>query len=693
MNNNSTSFIKTIFHKILHSYQSISRVFILLCTMFIIIWQMPRTLKFKYEYQKMRPWQYESLYAPFNFPIYKTAEQLKAEEDNFLKDFYPIFVFDNVVTKTNKEAMLTEFDSKWVGSQEHKFKNKELLERLYDTIENRGVIAVASQSENFKPESMIDVVRDRVVKTKQLRDFYSMKTAADFISGYLLNVEEDIDKALINRLLLAHLNQNVLYSEDLTKQSEEQALSSISLTFGMVQKDELIITEGELITDEKYNILNSLKTEYSSIDEGNFFNRNLNLYGQIIVVCVVFLSLFMALKLVRPDIFKESRSINMIMVMMIMMIIPSFLTIKYYPDMIYMVPLSILAMLMVTFFDMRMAIYVQTLTLIIISLAVPNSFRFFVIQLFVSLISIFVLGRNTTRSRYFVTYIFIFISYIVLKIGVSLIFDGGIDNFTWNDVGIFAMNTLFAMLTLPLSYLLEKIFGFVTDLTLLELSNTNSPLLRKLASEAPGTFQHVMQVADLCEEALFAIGGNMLLARTGAMYHDVGKLKNPLYFTENQHGKYNLHNEMSYYESSQIIINHVIDGIEICRKYHVPEQIIDFARTHHGTRRTEYFYQMELKENPDVDINEADFRYHGPIPFSKETAVLMMADSVEAASRSLADKTEDSISKLVDGIIDAQVKDNQFVNTDLTFRDITTIKKVFKKKLMNIYHVRIAYPA
>jgi putative nucleotidyltransferase with HDIG domain len=280
----------------------------------------------------------------------------------------------------------------------------------------------------------------------------------------------------------------------------------------------------------------------------------------------------------------------------------------------------------------------------------------------------------------------------VLKIGASLIFDGGLENFTWNDVGIFAMNTLFAMLTLPLSFLFERVFAFVTDMTLLELSNTNTPLLRKLASEAPGTFQHVMQVADLCEEALFAIGGNMLLARTGAMYHDVGKVKNPMCFTENQSGKYNIHDDLSYYESSQIIINHVIDGIEICRKYHVPEQIIDFVRTHHGTRRTEYFYQMELKENPETEINEADFRYHGPIPFSKETAVLMMADSVEAASRSLKDKTEESINKLVDGIIDAQIKDNQFMNTDLTFRDITTIKKVFKKKLMSIYHVRIAYP-
>lgn len=684
--------ISSFLLKVGHSYQMIFRILVFLVAIFVVVWQMPRTVKFKYEYQKMRPWQYESLYAPFNFPIYKTPEQLKIEEENYLKDFYPIFVFDVVATNANKEKMLSDFEEKWTGNEDDKLKNKLLLEKLYDTIEDRGVIANVSFFDNLKPESMIDVVRDRVVKTKQLRDFYTMKTATDLISNYLSDVEQDIDKILINRLLLTYLHQNVIYSEDLTKQSEEQALSSISLTFGMVQKDELIITEGELITDEKYNILNSLEKEYSLMDEGNFFNRNLNLYGQIILVFLVFLSLFYALKLIRSDIFKESRSLNMILVMMLMMIIPSFVIIKYYPNMIYMMPLPILAMLLVTFFDTKVAIYIQILTLIIISLAVPNSFAFFIVQFFVSLVAIFVLSRSTSRSRYFVTYASIFISYIILKIGVSLIFDGGLDNFTWNDVGIFAMNTLFAMLTLPLSFLFERVFGFVTDMTLLELSNTNTPLLRKLASEAPGTFQHVMQVADLCEEALFAIGGNMLLARTGAMYHDVGKVKNPMYFTENQSGKYNLHEDMSYYESSQIIINHVIDGIEICRKYHVPEQIIDFVRTHHGTRRTEYFYQMELKENPDAEINEADFRYHGPIPFSKETAVLMMADSVEAASRSLQDKTEESISKLVDGIIDTQTRDNQFINTDLTLRDITTIKKVFKKKLMSIYHVRIAYP-
>lgn len=692
MSNNNNSSIKDFFLKLVHSYQIISKIFIFLCAVILVVWQMPRTVKFKYEYQKMKPWQYESLYAPFNFPIYKTAEEIKLEEDDYLKDSYPIFTYDNVITKQNREKMLADFDTKWTGNQVDKLKNKQLLERLYDTIENQGIISNISSLENMKPESMIDVVRDRVVKTRQVRDFYTMKTATDFISDHLLNADESIDKAMINRLLLAHIHQNIIYSEDLTEQAREQAKSSISLTFGMVQKDELIINEGEIVTEERYNILNSLKTEYASIDSGSFFNRNLNLYGQILLVFVIFSSLFLGLRLLYSDIFKESKSINLIIIVMLMMIIPSFIIIRLYPDMIYVMPLTILAMLMVTFFNIRVAIYVQTITLIIISLAVPNPFQFFIIQYFVSLVSIFVLGKNTSRSRYFVTYASIFISYIVLKVSVSLTLDGGLDNFTWNDVGTFAMNTLFAMLTLPLSYLMEKIFGFVTDMTLLELSNTNSPLLRKLSSEAPGTFQHVMQVADLCEEALFAIGGNMLLARTGAMYHDVGKLKNPLFFTENQHGKYNMHNEMSYYESSQIIINHVLDGIEICRKYHVPEQIIDFARTHHGTRRTEYFYQMELKENPDIEVNEADFRYHGPIPFSKETAVLMMADSVEAASRSLNEKTEESISKLVDGIIDAQVNDNQFINTDLTFRDITTIKKVFKKKLMNIYHVRIAYP-
>lgn len=685
--------ISSFLSKIGHSYQIIFRTLAFFVALILVVWQMPRTLKFKYEYQKKRPWQYESLYAPFNFPIYKTAEQMKMEEEASLKDFYPIFVYDANITKNNKSDMLQEFEAMWRGNDSDKLRNKSVLEKIYDTIENKGIITNISNEYEFKPETMIDVVRDRVIKTKYFRDFYTMKSATDFISTCLSDVRSDVDKTLISRLLLAHLNQNVVYSEDLTKQAEEQALAAISLTFGMVQKDELIISEGELITDEKYNIINSLRREYDAMNaDSSFFDRNFNLYGQIVLVAFVFLFLFFAMKLLRPELLKESKTINMILVMMLMVILPSFVVIKHAPDMIYLVPLTISSMLLVTFFDAKVAIYVQTLILVVVSLAVPNSFQFFVIQFFVSLVSIFVLANKTSRSKYFFTSAVVFVSYIVMRIGIALIFDAGLENVSWNDVGVFAMNALFTMLALPLVFLFERVFGFVTDMTLLELSNTNTPLLRKLASEAPGTFQHVMQVADLCEEALFAIGGNMLLARTGAMYHDIGKIKNPLYFTENQTSRYNMHEDMSYNESASIIIQHVLDGIEVCRKYHVPEQIIDFVRTHHGTRRTEYFYQMALRENVDGFVDEADFRYHGPIPFSKETAVLMMADSVEAASRSLADKTEESINKLVDNIIDAQIKDDQFLNANLTFRDVTVVKKVFKKKLMSIYHVRIAYP-
>lgn len=684
--------ISNILTRMAHSYQIIMKVLVFIIAIVVVIWQMPRSVKFKYEFQKMRPWQHEALYAPFNFPIYKTDEQLKQEKEEALKDFYPIYIYDTEVTGNNRVRMLVDFENQWNGKEADKLTNLNVLKMLYDTIENVGIISQSSIRDGMKPESMIDVVKDRFVRTKQIRDFYTMKTASERVSEILSEMDVKVDDVLINRLLLVYLNQNVFYSEELTNQAEEQALSAISLTFGMIQKDELIISEGEVITDEKYNILNSLRIEYDSLGTDNFFNKNMNFYGQAVIVCIIFIFLFLGLKLLRPDVVNENNSLTMILVMMLLIIIPSFLVIRHYPTMIFMMPITILSMLLLTFFDAKTSIYVQTLTLLIISLAAPNAFQFFLLEFLVSMISIFILVSNTSRSRYFLTSFVIFISYIVVKLGMSLIFEGSVEGLSMQDVGRFAMNTLFTMLTLPLSFLFERFFGFVTDLTLLELSNTNSPLLRRLSSEAPGTFQHVMQVADLCEEALYKIGGNMLLARTGAMYHDIGKINNPLYFTENQVNKFNYHDDVSNIESAQIIINHVLDGIEICRKFHIPEDIIDFVRTHHGTRRTEYFYQMELRENPDGDVNEADFRYHGPIPFSKETAVLMMADSVEAASRSLKDKTEESISKLVDTIIDAQVNDNQFINTDLTFRDITMVKKVFKKKLMNIYHVRIAYP-
>jgi len=683
--------IKTLIKKIRHSYYDIMKILAFVLTLVIVVLLMPRNVKFKYEYQKMRPWQHETLYAPFNFPIYKSDEQVRSEREEALKNVSLIFVFDALGTESGRDKLLKDFEEQWNDTVGNKDFYRNMILEIYDKIENTGVVAKTDRTNNFKGDEKIVVVRNKVMTTSVFEELYTMATASKYIHDRLAYIDDYNTMMLINNLLHSSLRQNVIYSDSMTRQAEKMAIDNIMLTFGMVQKDELIIMEGEIVTDEKYQVINSLQREYADITSNNFFSRNYLLYGQLLLVSIVFLALYLTLRLLRPDIFNELRYINLILLLMLFTIIPSFLLLKYAPSFIFLMPVAIISILLMTFFDARVSIIVQAITLIIISLAVPNPFQYFFVQMLVSFVAVFMMINRGSRASYFGTSLAVFVTYVVVYLGMMLIFDGDFTSFSWSNIAIYGGNAILSMLALPLALFFERIFGFVTDLSLLELSNTNSPLLRKLASEAPGTFQHVMQVADLCEEVIYNIGGNPLLVRTGAMYHDVGKTKAPFYFIENQNGKYNPHDDVSYVESAQIIISHVIDGIEICRKYHVPEQIIDFVRTHHGTRRTEYFYQMELRENPD-GVDERDFCYHGPVPFSKETAVLMMCDAVEAASRSMNDKTEESLSKLVDNIIDGQMKAHQFDNTDITFHDITVTKKVLKKKLMSIYHVRIEYP-
>ena len=683
--------IKNIAEKIRHSYYNIIKVMAFILTLVIVVMLMPRNVKFKYEYQKMRPWPHESLYAPFNFPIYKSDDEVKKEREEALRNVEPIFIFDALGTETGREKLIQDIENQWNDTFGNRHYYENLVLNVYDYIENTGIVAKNIRTNNFKGDETVVVVRNKIQTKCHYDDLNTMLTASAYIQSQIGNISDYNTMQLINNLLHSSLRTNVMFSENMTKQAERKAIDDIMLTFGMVQKDELIIMEGEIVTEEKYQIINSLQREYADITAKNFFSRNYMLYGQLLLVSIVFIALYLTLRMLRTDIFEHLRYINLILLLMLLTIVPSFLIIKYVPSMIYLMPVAIMAMLLMTFFDARIAIIVQIMTLIIISLAVPNPFQYFFVQLLVSFVAIFSMTRRTRRASYFGTSLAVFTTYVIAYLGMMLIFDGSFDSFNWRFVIIYGGNAFFTMLALPLAFLFERIFGFVTDLTLLELSNTNSPLLRKLASEAPGTFQHVMQVADLCEEVIYNIGGNALLVRTGAMYHDIGKTRNPFYFIENQNGKYNPHDDVSNVESAQIIIGHVIDGIEICREYHIPEQIIDFVRTHHGTRRTEYFYQMELRENPD-GVDERDFCYHGPVPFSKETAVLMMCDAVEAASRSMQEKTEESLNKLVDNIIDGQMKANQFDNTNITFRDINVTKKVLKKKLMSIYHVRIAYP-
>lgn len=650
----------------------------------LVMWQLPRTAKFKYEFQKAKPWQHETLYAPFDFPIYKSDDVLKAEREQALRDVVPYFSFNIKETADGHSELLSALKKSSVNENEIA-----VVMAFYDSIQESGIFAHNKAFDNIDSQGEIYVINNKLTTIRRASECKSVSDVNDDVVVWVKK-NKFTNPELIEQLILNNLRMNVYFDETLTRQSEYQAVNSVSETVGMIQTNQLIISEGEIISDSKYQILSSLQRKFGH-EIGESGGKLIQL-GNIVILFLVFAFLFLVIKKIRTEVFNRSKDVITILILMLISIIPSFWIIRGDPQMIYLMPVAITSILVITLFDSRIAVLVQVFTVTIISLAAPNPFEYFFMQLCACFASILCLSERTNRSSYFLTSLVVFATYVVVYLSFTMISDDNLQNVNVTRILLFALNALLTLMALPMIYLFERLFGYVTDMSLLEYSNTNSPLLRKLAQEAPGTFQHSMQVANLCEEVLYAVGGNALLARTGAMYHDIGKIKNPQYFIENQVGEYNPHNDLSNRESAQIIISHVIDGIEMMHDARVPEMIIDFARSHHGTRRTEYFYQMELRDYPNAEVDENDFRYHGPVPFSKETAVLMMVDSVEAASRSIKEPNESNLSNLVDNIIQKQMDDGQFQNVDLTLRDFTTIKKVLKKKLMSIYHVRIAYP-
>ncbi|MFP4019745.1 MAG: HD family phosphohydrolase, partial [Bacteroidales bacterium] len=370
----------------------------------------------------------------------------------------------------------------------------------------------------------------------------------------------------------------------------------------------------------------------------------------------------------------------------------SSLTIRLNPDLVYLIPFAILAIIIRSFYDARLALFIHIITVLLVGFYAPSSFNFIFLNFIAGIVAIFSLTSLSRRGKLFLSATLVILSYAFVYFGIAITQEGNLQNINWMNFAYFGINGAIVLSSYPLIYVFEKIFGFVSDVTLMELSDTNQPLLRRLSERAPGTFQHSLQVANLAETAVFQIGGNTLLVRTGALYHDIGKMDNPIYFIENQSPDFNPHEQIDSEESAKIIIGHVKKGVEIASKYKLPAQIVDFIRTHHGTTKVQYFYKKYIQNTEDEEIDDAQFTYPGPKPFSKEMAVLMMADSVEAASRSYTKLNEKIINNLVDTIIDGQLNAGQFENVDVTFRDITIIKGIFKKKLQNFYHARIKYP-
>ncbi len=679
--------IKDFLNRIRHSYYGIAKVFAFIVAIVLVCWQMPRTSKFKYEYQLSKPWQHESLYAPFDFPIYKDAATLRAETEAASKSVRPIFSFNDAEVQEARNAMINALDAQWhQGEGAYLNSNLNFMLAVFDSIQGRGIVAYDSDIANMTPEAEVSIIKDKVMSKARYGDLLTLTSATEAVDA-IISDATFVNKKMMATLLKDALRPNVFYDTELTKRAVEAAENGVSLTYGLVQKDERIVMEGEVIDAHTYNVLNSLQREYTSRSMSGAESRRV-LLSQIFLVTLVFSLMGLYGSKLHKNVFSDLKNIVLLLTMMLLVIIPAYVLVKFAPGLIYVMPVCLLAIMVGSFFNLRLAFSTQVFAVMLISLVVPNPFQFIFMQLVATVLTVFSMS-NVRHHRFIQAALFVFVGYLLVYLAFTFLSTSEVN---WSEVFLLLLNALFTLLAQPLILMLERVFGIPTSLSLMELSNTNSPLLRELATTAPGTFQHSIQVANLCEEVLFEIGGDTVLARTGALYHDVGKIKNPMYFTENQHGAYNPHNDLSNLESAEIIISHVTDGIDLAHKNHIPERIIDFIRTHHGTRRTDYFYINEQKAHPDEEIDPAPFTYHGPAPFSRETAVLMMADSIEAASHSLKEPNEKKISDLVDNIINKQMEAGQFLNTDLTLRDIETCRKVLKKKLMSIYHVRIAYP-
>ncbi|HOY32804.1 MAG TPA: HDIG domain-containing protein [Bacteroidales bacterium] len=657
----------------------------------LIVALFPKQYKFKYHFTQDKPWMYEDLIAPFDFTINKTKEEINSEKEKVIRESIPYFIFDkNIVhEKRNLLAKKINTDNR-AESPDTKQKMLNVCLAVFDSVYKKGILRFNDMLRNKEKNFNVYVVCDNVAEKKTLGDLYTLREAHQYIINQLNSIA-GYDKNDLLNLIESVLIQNVTYSPGYTNQDKYAAIQNISSTKGYVQKNERIISKGELINANHYQILQSLKEQYEG-KSGGIHSYYFLLLGQVILISIAIIMLVLFLMNFRADIIADNKKTLLILSVLLLVILSASILIRRYGnEYIYVLPLCIVPLMIRTFYDTRLALFVHLISIILIGFLVPDGFEFIFLQLIAGIVTIISIVRLEKRSQFFMTSLYIFCTYSLIYIGMTLMQSGSYKDIASQNFMYFAFNSALTLIAYPLIVVYEKIFGYVTNVSLLEYSNTNNSLLRALSQKAPGTFQHSIQVANLAEEAAHRIGANALLVRAGAMFHDVGKIDNPVYFIENQLSENNPHEKLSFDQSAKIIVGHVEKGIIIARKYGIPEQIVDFIRTHHGTKRAEYFYRLYKKQDTK-NIDESVFNYPGPVPFTKETALLMMADSVEAATRSLKKPDKQSIDDLVDTIIDELIACRQMKHASITMKDITRVKSVLKNRLVSMHHIRIEYP-
>lgn len=664
------------------------RIVVILFICAIIVYLFPKVGSFQYEFQKGMPWRYETLNAPFDFPIHKTEAELKEDREKATREQSPIYNL-NPNTSTYQINKFTTALNRFRNPSSETALNK-IVDKL-KTIYAEGILQIP---ERMNPDDIqsVKIIENNIGRKVDLDKVYTLKKAYTTLSETINNssLSSTVKENILSLNLNNYLQPNLEFDQSKTGLEQLEHLKNISLTQGMVQKGDIIIAKRELVTSEKVKILNSLRAEYQH-NMGTSEAQFRIVGGQIILTLasLVIFSVFFYYS--KKRIFYNNKEFIFIYGLFLATVVLG--SLGYHQNLnMFAVPVLFFTIIMNILIGSRSALYLLLSSSLLISYFAPNSYIYAFMQIAAGIVAIFSLSQLQRRGQLILSIGLIFITYALIYSAFILTQEGEIGlthlfTFFWLFV-----NCLLLTLTYPVIYIFERLFGYTSEITLMELSNPNHPALRTLTKKAPGTFQHSLMVANLAEEAIYRIGGNPLLTRTGALYHDIGKTYDPIYFIENQSGGINPHDRCEFDVSAQHIINHVTKGVELAKKYNLPEAIINFIRTHHGKSKVKYFYNSFKNKYPDREINEALFTYSGPDPVSKECTVVMMADAVEAVSRTLAVKDEENITKLVNDIIDGQLQDGRYLNSDITFKDTGIVKRVFIDMLTTIYHSRIAYP-
>ncbi len=677
------------------SSKRVLQVLFFVAAVALITYFFPRDKKFSYTFQEGRPWKYDLLTAPFNFPIYKDDEVFKHELDSIERNFRPAFIQDDEIAHQAIQGFKTELDNytrqNFIANIFYPTKENEVwVERLKQAYLGRGGIIDSKKLKELKADSTQQI---RIIQPNNTYLPRPIETLQSPEEAYLAILNNTIDNADMTMLEACHLKDyikpNIIFDSITTAKLKENEMKWPQ-AIGAIQAGERIVDRGEIVTPQIYRILKSLE-KVTLEKKSESTHKGYSLAGLVIVISCLFLFFYLFLAFFRSRTFNSPRTLGFIMMLIVSISIISFWVTQWRELSIYLVPFTIIPIILVTFFDSRTALFSHLIIVLICAFTAPFPLEFVFLQLMAGMTAIDSLNDLSRRSQLMRSALLVFFTYSFTYIGYTLLTEGAFTKLTHTQFIYFGVNGILLLFAYLLIYIFEKLFKFTSTVTLVELSDVNNPILRQLSEECPGTFQHSLQISNLAAEAANKIGAKAQLVRTGALYHDIGKLKNPAFFTENQSG-FNPHKPLTFEQSAQIIISHVSDGLKAADKLRLPQVIKDFIATHHGKGKAKYFYNSYRNQYPDQPIDEAKFTYPGPNPFTKETGILMMADAVEAASRSLKEYTNETISELVNRIIDSQIADGLLRDTPLSFRDVEVIKATFIEKLKTIYHTRISYP-